>query len=121
MKDIGKLQGELAVAKAMQQADALLFPSRSEGHPLVGIEAMACGLPVIAMAQSSIIEMIKDGITGYLCEPDNTQDFANKIRILKENSELRRSMASNARTDALHRFSSVIMTQRYLECYDALI
>src|SRR5699024_2169885 len=57
MRDIGRLNGPGAVVAAMQDVDALLFPSRSEGFGLVAAEAMACGLPVIATCGSSLVEV----------------------------------------------------------------
>jgi len=118
MRDIGRLQGEPAVVKAMQGADSLLLPSRSEGHPLVGIEAMACGLPVFAMNGSSIIEVIEHEKNGYLCERDNIADFTQAIRHLASNDSLRRKMSSTGRLSAKSRFSENIMLSAYtLQCY----
>lgn len=59
MHDLGRLTGD-EVVKAMHEADALLFPSRSEGFGLVAAEAMACGLPVICTKGSSLVEVVQD-------------------------------------------------------------
>lgn len=120
MIDIGRLQGDATVAAAMQKADALLFPSRSEGHPLVGIEAMGCGLPVVAMDGSSVVEVIKHGVNGYLCERNNTQDFVHVIRSLKKNFSLHKSLTLQARTHAVQFFSIQSVTNHYLSCYKGL-
>ena len=118
MRDIGRLRGESAVLTAMQGADSLLLPSRSEGHPLVGIEAMACGLPVFAMDGSSIIEVIEHEKNGYLCKRDSIADFTRAIRHLASNDSLRRKMSSSARLSANNRFSENIMLSAYtLQCY----
>ena len=82
MHNIGRLDGDTEVAKAMQQADALLFTSRSEGFGLVAAEAMACHLPVIATRSSSLTEVVKDGVTGILCPPDDIHAFAEAARQL---------------------------------------
>src|SRR5699024_10382375 len=63
MHDLGRLDSADAVVAAMQSADAFLFPSRSEGFGLVIMEAMACGLPVIATDGSSPTELVGEYAT----------------------------------------------------------
>lgn len=82
MHDIGRLEGDREVARAMQQADALLFPSYSEGFGLVAAEAIACRLPVIATRGSSLLEVVSDGVTGLLCPAGNIAAFADAAREL---------------------------------------
>lgn len=54
------------------------FPSRLEGLPLTVIEAMACGLPVIAAASSSLPEVVQDGASGMLCPLDDVDAFVQE-------------------------------------------
>ena len=120
MHDIGRLQGDAAVIAAMRDADALLFPSRSEGHPLVAIEAMACGLPIIGTQGSSIDEAVTDAQTGILCPMDDVDAFVGAVRNLSERSSLREAMAKMCRKDAVRRFSSQSMVDAYCCLYEAL-
>lgn len=117
MHDIGRLNGDAEVVKAMQNADALLFPSRSEGHPLVAIEAMACHLPVIAMQGSSVVEVLEHGISGYLCKRDDTSDFVFTIRSLKTDREEYLKIAKSARLHAVDRFSDRTMIEASINLY----
>jgi len=59
------------------QADAFILASDDEGAPLVLLEAMACGLPCVLTEIGGANEMIKNGLNGYLCKPDD-QDIALK-------------------------------------------
>lgn len=99
MIDIGRLQGDEAVATAMQNADALLFPSRSEGFGLVAVEAMACGVPVIATKGPLMTEIIKQENNSQLCKKNDVQDFIRAIRALttgkKPNSNLEEKFSNN--------------------------
>ena len=81
MHDLGRLNQQ-EVVEVMQKSDALLFPSRSEGFGLVVAEAMACGLPVIAMRGTAVDELIVNESYGYLCEPENSDSFVNIIKRL---------------------------------------
>jgi glycosyltransferase involved in cell wall biosynthesis len=96
MHDLGRLNRE-DVIRAMQNSDAFLFPSRSEGHPLVAIEAMACGLPVISMSGSSIIETIQHGFTGFLCPKEDIDEFVNVIKKINTKSFDLPNMKINSR------------------------
>ena len=117
MIDMGRLQGDAAVISAMQDADALLFPSRSEGHPLVAVEAMACGLPIIGMHGSSISEAVTDGHTGLLCPKNDVAAFVAAIRGLAADTTRYLSLAQAARLRAVVHFSETTMIDAYLRLY----
>ncbi|WP_423458060.1 glycosyltransferase family 4 protein [Ottowia sp. VDI28] len=121
MHDIGRLQGDAAVAKAMQQADALLFPSKSEGFGLVAAEAMACGLPVVAARSTSLEELIIDGQTGILCPIDDAVAFANSIRALCKDSAKRDRLSHAGRARAINQFSEELMLASHLKLYRTLL
>ncbi|MEI6521153.1 MAG: glycosyltransferase family 4 protein [bacterium] len=89
-----KLIGEVEkneVFNYLNNADLFLFPTYSEGFPNVIIEAMACGLPIIASAVGAIPDMIEDK-GGYLIDVGNVQQIIDAI-IKSEDSNLRQSMS----------------------------
>lgn len=117
MHDIGRLYGEDAVVAAMQDADALLFPSRSEGLPLSAIEAMATGLPIIAARGSSLVEVVEDGTTGLLCNLDDVAAFASACRRLASDAAVRSGMTCAARGRAIVSFSDRRTVESYIGVY----
>ena len=68
-----------AVAGALMQADALVLPSFAEGVPVVLMEAMAAGLPVIATRIAGIPELVQDGVSGLLVPPGDATALAGAI------------------------------------------
>jgi len=121
MYDLGRLTTADAVIAAMQSADALLFPSRSEGFGLVAAEAMACGLPVIATRGSSLVEVVQNGLTGTLCEKDNIQCFAAIARKLASKPDLLSSLAYAGRKYVIDHFTNEAMEEAYIELYQHLV
>lgn len=120
MTDIGRLQGDAEVLDAMQAADVLLFPSRSEGHPLVAMEAMACGLPVVGSYIPPLIEVIDNGETGILCRQDDIGGFVEAIQNLSRNQALYHTIHHKAPSCILERFSEDNMIEKYLDVYQAI-
>lgn len=114
---LGRLHGDDAVVAAMQDADALLLPSRSEGFGLVAAEAMACGLPVIATRGSSLTEVIGGGAAGILCSNNDISDFARAVQELASNPSWYTSMSEFARKHAVANFSLKTMIDEYLRVY----
>ncbi len=117
MIDLGRLLGDAAVVAAMQDADALLLPSRSEGFGLVAAEAMACGLPVIAARSASLVEVVADGQTGTLCQSDDVAAFIAAVRSLAADSAQYASLAQAARVRVVEQFSETTMIDAYLHQY----
>ena len=77
----------------MREADVFLFPSLREGHPQILGQAMACGLPVLAMNLYQP-DYVLNGKTGFLVESDN--EVQEKLDLLLRDPTLRRSMARAA-------------------------
>lgn len=96
-----------------QQADILICPTVREGFPLVVLEAMSSGLPVVATNCSSIPELIFEGQGGFLCELGNPADFAEKINFLAKNYELRKKMGRFNRSRVEAHFSENEMLAKY--------
>lgn len=120
MHDLGRLSGAAAVVEAMQDADAFLFPSRTEGFPLVAIEALACGLPIIATRGSSLEEAVEDGVSGILCGQGDVAAMAAACRKLAGDPGACGLMATAARARALRHFDMDQMVVAYIQAYLSL-
>jgi glycosyltransferase involved in cell wall biosynthesis len=94
------------VIEYMNSIDIFLLTSLWEGFGYVIIEAMLCNKPVVAFNISSNPELIDDGRTGFLVEFGNTYDFAEKIKLLIEDKNLRSQFGQQGQTDARKRFSA---------------
>ena len=76
-----------------ETSDIFVFPSHNECFPLVILEAMGYGLPVIAASDGAIPEIIENGINGFLVEKYNPNEVANKIRDLTSDPMCRVGMS----------------------------
>lgn len=85
------------VAALMRRAGIVVFPSRIEAFPLVVLEAMSSGRPVVASACGGIPEIITQGVTGLLANPDDPATFARALITLLKNPETANLMGEAAR------------------------
>lgn len=86
-----------AIEQIYGRSDIFVIPSHSEGWGLALTEAMAAGLPAIGLKScGGVSALIQDGITGFLVD-ENIESFGNKLRILMDDSALRRKMGSAGR------------------------
>ncbi len=83
-----------------QSADVFLFPTLVEGMPLVVLEAMASGLPVITTPNGPG-DIVRDGVDGFLVPPRNVDAIEERLQFLRSNPAVRMEMAKNARLRAL--------------------
>jgi len=79
--------------RTMESSHILLSTSEEEGFGIVFVEAMAAGLPVIAMRTGGIPEVVPDGQAGFLIEPGNVPLIVEKLRVLLDDPALRRQLA----------------------------
>jgi glycosyltransferase involved in cell wall biosynthesis len=116
MIPLGKLSEEDLI-KEYNKSDALLFPTRFEGFGYCIIEAMACGKPVIVIANSSIPEIINNGFTELLCKEDRLECIINKAQMLKDNYLSQTYLVVN-RKNIVNNFSSHKIVNRYRKIYE---
>ena len=96
---VGYLQG-LELAAAFASADAFIFPSRTETLGLVLLEAMAAGCPVVAAASGGIVDIVTDGLNGYLFDPQATDGLIDATLRLLGSQEERENLRIEARQEA---------------------
>ena len=80
-------------------------------------ESMACGTPMVFFKIGGAPDLVRSGITGYLVESEDTQDFARGVQNLLEDAKLRGQMSQNCRAIALKEYSLDLHTQRYIKLY----
>lgn len=102
--------------KSYQYADIFVLTSLSEGMPSVILEAMGCGLPVVASDVGGNNELVKDGINGYLIKGDDKQKLAADLVRLIDDEALRVRMGRKSREMARQYDWQEIMG-RYNELY----
>jgi glycosyltransferase involved in cell wall biosynthesis len=91
----------------LASCDVVVIPSRvlasqrTEGMPVVCLEAMAAGCAVIASRTGGLAEIIRDQHNGLLCEPDNAPMLAAKLHLLLNDAALRAHLRQNARRTAM--------------------
>ena len=85
---VGKVSNE-KVPEYMVASDVFVLPSLSEGFPNVVLEAMASGLPIVATKVGGLPEIVKDRENGFLVEPKNPEEIAEKVLLILKGDELR--------------------------------
>src|SRR5579864_2822753 len=109
------------VDRLLPLAHVLLMPSELESFGLAALEAMACGVPPVATRVGGVMELITDGVDGFL-EPvgDVTRQAARVVELLT-NEELHQKMAQAARRTAVERFASSKIIPQYEKYYGEVL
>ena len=107
------------VSDWLQKTDVFVLPSLMEAMPTVILEAMACGVPVIASNLPGLQEIITDGRTGWLVTPKKSQALAEKVVVALTAPDLRNSIRGAA-LDTLERYSLNKIAVDYYEVYQQL-
>ena len=104
-----------------QSASICVFPSHREAFGLVVTMAMAAGKPVVYSKIGPGYEIIEDGVNGFLCDPHNPNDIADKVIHLLKNKDLRDKFGYKARQHVINNFSLDQIVERNLEYYKSCI
>lgn len=111
-KDVGKL---------MESSNIFVLSSRSEGLPMVALEAMSRGISIIATNVGGIPELIENGKEGILVPPEDSKALARAINNLLENKELREKLSQAAYKKVKKEFSIKSYSVHMLGFYRSLI
>lgn len=107
------------LVKFYNSADIYANASVSETMGFSMMEAMACGLPVVAAASPGAMELIEDGTTGYLAELASPESIADKINILEDGKE--RERISRPARKNIEKYSIEHMVKKLVEIYTELV
>lgn len=122
VSDLVRLPGNvIEMRELMLSADLFVLPSLWEGLPLVLLEAMACGLPVVGSRIKGVTEVVVDGRSGSLVEPGDFQDLATAMIRLLHSSEERTRLTSEGLAVVRNRFSFTRVAQELETLYRRVI
>lgn len=99
------------------EADVFAMASFAEGVPVVLMEAMACGVPVVAPRITGIPELVQDGISGFLTVPGDADSLAASIETLLDDPEKRNRFAQEARQVVEQHFNLETETRRLADIF----
>lgn len=97
--------------------DVVAMPSVNEGFPLVIVESMLAGIPVVASHVGGIPEIVVPGSTGFLVPPQDSGALVEALQTMAEDPDLRQAMAATCRSVALEQFTAEAMAARYEALY----
>jgi glycosyltransferase involved in cell wall biosynthesis len=117
---IGEVSNQLSLT-IINDAIALVLPSRHEGFGNVIIEAGSLKTPVIATETGGIPEIITNNYSGLLVPKEDKNALAKAIIDLSSNKNLRESLAINLYSTVLKKFTSTIMVEKYINEYKKLL
>lgn len=113
--------GRTQIARLLHECEVFVLSSRSEPFGIAIIEALACKKPVVACAVGGIPEIIENGKSGILVEPDNPNALAKGLLIALRNQALRKSLAGNGYLTVQRKFRWENTGAAYAGVFDDLL
>jgi glycosyltransferase involved in cell wall biosynthesis len=120
-KQVRFLGARAEIPELLNAMDIFVLPSLSEGLPMSVLEAMGCGLPVVATRVGGIPEVVVDGQTGLLVASEDAQQLARALETLVQQEDTRMTLGQQGRMRVVTHFSLHRMVQEYQTLYESLI
>jgi glycosyltransferase involved in cell wall biosynthesis len=118
---MGHLHDDVSLRMLYNAVDVLVIPSRKDNLPNTGVEAMACGTPVVAFDTCGLPDIVKHQETGYLAKAFDTEDLARGVQWVLQDSERYAKLSTQARDDAVARFSYPVVARQYMQVYESAV
>ena len=113
-----RLMGFKEDTKALYSAlDLFILPSHYETFGIALLEAMYCGLPVIASNVGGVPDLVRSGFNGIMVEPNNSDQLTSSILNIISDEHLRSSLGSNARISVIEKFDRDALLNKLLHYY----
>lgn len=100
------------VVDILAKADVFVLPSYAEGVPVVVMEALGSGVPVVASFVGGMAELVEDDATGFLIRPGDPDQLADRIGRLVDDPELRARLGRRGRAKVVAEFDSAVEARR---------
>lgn len=113
----GHLHDDISLSLLYSAADVMVLPSRQDNLPNTGLEALACGTPVVAFDVSGLPDIVCHEKTGYLARAFDSEDLAQGIEWVLSDQVRYANLCANSRQYAVTRFSYPVVAQAYLDVY----
>ena len=114
-------QPSTAVAKLRRRARVTVVCSRYETFGLTATEAMAHGCPLVATRTGALPEVVRDGVDGLLCRPDDPSDLARAIGRLLADPDLAARLGERAAEECGNRYHPAVIAGQLMEHYEEVI
>jgi len=110
------LSPHIRLVELLRAADVFAFPTRTEGLPLVVLEAMAAALPVVSTDVSGVVDLVEHGGTGLLSREGSPEEMVDHIATLLSNPQMRADMGAKGRQKARN-YDWRVIAQHYVNLY----
>jgi glycosyltransferase involved in cell wall biosynthesis len=118
---LGRIGDPFAMAALYSAADAVVIPSVWENLPLAGLEALACGRPIVAFDGSTgLPDLVDHEQTGYLARPFDADDLAHGIAWVTEDGERHGRLCESARARAEREYTLERTASRYANLFEEI-
>lgn len=109
------------VVSWLSVSDLFLLPSAQESFGLAALEAMSCQVPVVASRVGGIPEVVTDGVTGFVCDPDDVDAMASRGIAILVDPAMRLRIGRAATADVATRFCTSVVVPEYERYYDDVL
>lgn len=119
--DILGLMDRDALAAEFARSTVLVLPTFEDNCPMVVLEAMAAGLPVAASRVGGVPDLVQEGVTGLMFDPNSIEAIRDSISQLLANPETRAAFGAAARNHALKNFHPAVIARSHVEIYREIL
>jgi len=118
---IGRIEDDTKLSELINCADLLVLPSRMDNLPQTGLEAQACGLPIVAFDSNGIKDLINHKIDGYLAKPFDTNSFKEGIEWTLNELDSSSQLSENSLKKSKEKFDAIIVAEKYKKLYEKIL
>jgi glycosyltransferase involved in cell wall biosynthesis len=118
---VGRIDNARLMSFVYNAADVFVLPTRADNLPNVLVESMACGTPCVSFRVGGVPDVVRDGETGLLAEPEDVASLRRCIVNLLKDNEMHKRMSQASREIAVTEYADTIVARRYMALYKELI
>jgi glycosyltransferase involved in cell wall biosynthesis len=111
------MKGRAELREAFRGASMLVLPSLEDNCPMAVLEAMAAGIPIVASSVGGVPELVKDGVTGLLCNPRDPQSMRSCVEYGLSEPRKASVLAASAHKLAMKRYHPRVIAEEHVRLY----